>query len=425
MNSTFKVVFNKARGALMVVNEATSSVQAKGTKTVIAAAVTALMAGGAFAAEAPANTLDFDAIQKIGTFKFLSGKGETTQILTNASVPQLIVDLKNAKDKGLSGLISALGQYNEKEKTGIVLGYAGGFNMMDHDTQSSAVLASFVTGHFQWIKGFSQFASDTEDGLASLNFNSSTHTIIGDANGENSPVVLGMVGADRFINANFFTKNEHQKDFNFTRKGDSRLDVQSGNVIGAIGGSSALNVGAGFSIDPNLGAFSGHFLTDAKNTSLTVDGNSILNVQGTGCMAGAFSGGAAIAIFDGTANSTVTGNSSFILNNTKGNEANSSINTLAAGIAGGGLAIGIAAGDAVSKVEGSTVIDLQNGLAAGVMGGGMALSVDGGTLKDIYKGEFHLENEAFKPINELGKKLQEKLADFNPDFSKAIDVNFL
>ena len=44
MNSTFKVVFNKARGALMVVNEATSSVQAKGTKTVIAAAVAALMA---------------------------------------------------------------------------------------------------------------------------------------------------------------------------------------------------------------------------------------------------------------------------------------------------------------------------------------------------------------------------------------------
>ena len=49
MNSTFKVVFNKARGALMVVNEVTSSVQAKGTKTVIATAVTALMAGSALA----------------------------------------------------------------------------------------------------------------------------------------------------------------------------------------------------------------------------------------------------------------------------------------------------------------------------------------------------------------------------------------
>lgn len=51
MNKSFKVVFNKARGALMVVNEVTSSVQAKGTKTVIAAAVAALVAGGAVAAE--------------------------------------------------------------------------------------------------------------------------------------------------------------------------------------------------------------------------------------------------------------------------------------------------------------------------------------------------------------------------------------
>lgn len=45
MNSTFKVVWNKARGALMVVNEATSSVQAKGTKTVVAAAVATMLAG--------------------------------------------------------------------------------------------------------------------------------------------------------------------------------------------------------------------------------------------------------------------------------------------------------------------------------------------------------------------------------------------
>lgn len=51
MNKSFKVVFNKARGALMVVNEITSCVQAKGTKTVIAAAVAAMVAGGAVAAE--------------------------------------------------------------------------------------------------------------------------------------------------------------------------------------------------------------------------------------------------------------------------------------------------------------------------------------------------------------------------------------
>lgn len=53
MNTAFKVVFNRARRALMVVNEVTSSVQAKGTKTVVVAAVASLLAGGAVAAEGP------------------------------------------------------------------------------------------------------------------------------------------------------------------------------------------------------------------------------------------------------------------------------------------------------------------------------------------------------------------------------------
>ena len=80
MNSTFKVVFNKARGALMVVNEVTSSVQAKGTKTVIATAVTALMAGSAMAAsvipdmpsdvtETTTNT-EWDKVQADGQYHF-------------------------------------------------------------------------------------------------------------------------------------------------------------------------------------------------------------------------------------------------------------------------------------------------------------------------------------------------------------------
>ncbi len=51
MNKTFKVVFNRARHSLMVANEITSSVQKKGTKTVIAAAAVSLMlgAGASFA----------------------------------------------------------------------------------------------------------------------------------------------------------------------------------------------------------------------------------------------------------------------------------------------------------------------------------------------------------------------------------------
>ena len=43
MNRTFKVVFNRARAGLMVANEITSSVQKKGTKTVVAVAALGLM----------------------------------------------------------------------------------------------------------------------------------------------------------------------------------------------------------------------------------------------------------------------------------------------------------------------------------------------------------------------------------------------
>ena len=49
MNQTFKVVFSAARGALMVVNELTRTVQGKGTKTVVAVAMVGglAMAGNA------------------------------------------------------------------------------------------------------------------------------------------------------------------------------------------------------------------------------------------------------------------------------------------------------------------------------------------------------------------------------------------
>ena len=67
MNKSFNVVFSKARSALMVVNEATSSIQAKGTKTVIAAAAAAMIAGGAVAAT-PSTTViadGNDAVEKL------------------------------------------------------------------------------------------------------------------------------------------------------------------------------------------------------------------------------------------------------------------------------------------------------------------------------------------------------------------------
>ena len=75
MNATFKVVFNKARGALMVVNEMTSSVQKKGTKTVVVAAVACLASGAAFATVNPA-----DALYKEGAGAFVTWNGEAPSV---------------------------------------------------------------------------------------------------------------------------------------------------------------------------------------------------------------------------------------------------------------------------------------------------------------------------------------------------------
>ena len=84
MNKSFKVVFSKARSALMVVNEATSSVQAKGTKTVIAAAAAAMLAGGAMVAVANPATEAFigDGSSAVITHK-IEGTGTAATATAN------------------------------------------------------------------------------------------------------------------------------------------------------------------------------------------------------------------------------------------------------------------------------------------------------------------------------------------------------
>ena len=82
MNRNFKVVFSKARGALMVVNEATSSVQAKGTKTVIAAAVAALSLGAGMASAADTAAQTFDDVQLNANTTLTITNGESGLVYT-------------------------------------------------------------------------------------------------------------------------------------------------------------------------------------------------------------------------------------------------------------------------------------------------------------------------------------------------------
>lgn len=89
MNTAFKVVFNRARRALMVVNEVTSSVQAKGTKTVVVAAVASLLAGGAVAADKP--------------FTVNDGQKSAENIITNTEVENDLTVIANSKTADATG----------------------------------------------------------------------------------------------------------------------------------------------------------------------------------------------------------------------------------------------------------------------------------------------------------------------------------
>lgn len=137
MNSTFKVVFNKARGALMVVNEVTSSVQGKGTKTVVAAAVAAMIAGvsgSAMATETDTEIKATDTALK-ATFTKAEKQDDVASSLIGTSDGKLV--LKNVTNKGMYAAGSLDLTASSKDnvvtlKNGSVSNFSGKVTSADH-----------------------------------------------------------------------------------------------------------------------------------------------------------------------------------------------------------------------------------------------------------------------------------------------------
>ena len=137
MNSTFKVVFNKARGALMVVNEVTSSVQGKGTKTVVAAAVAAMIAGvsgSAMATETDTEIKAPDTALK-ATFTKAEKQDDVASSLIGTSGDKLV--LKNVTNKGMYAAGSLDLTASSKDnvvtlKNGSVSNFSGKVTSADH-----------------------------------------------------------------------------------------------------------------------------------------------------------------------------------------------------------------------------------------------------------------------------------------------------
>lgn len=137
MNSTFKVVFNKARGALMVVNEVTSSVQGKGTKTVVAAAVAAMIAGVSGSAMATETDTEIKATDTALKATFTKAEKQTNVASSLIGTSGDTLALKNVTNKDMYAAGSLDLTASSKDnvvtlKNGSVSNFSGKVISQDH-----------------------------------------------------------------------------------------------------------------------------------------------------------------------------------------------------------------------------------------------------------------------------------------------------
>ena len=375
MNKSFKVVFNKARGALMVVTEVTSSVQAKGTKTVIAAAVSTLIAGAAVAGlpEGGVITNDkrptIDGVKDPETTKLVAGHGQTVNIQTSASVGDFANKVETAlKEENLKDKISGIyGALQPDGKNVILTGVSGGGNVMD---SASATLINFagstniipkkftdrLLGAFDYKAGLFQPAEDQKPEKA---WSKDTNIIIGseDKNGSN-PIVIGVVGGDFYAS---ITGQETPKALQ--QEYGTKIDIANGNIAGVIGGSSAI--------------VSKLVTDDSKPAGLTTVSvtNTDVNLHGYSNVGGVIAGGLATALNGSSVNSNVIDGTKLTIN-MKDDAKAGQLDGLVIGGLGGGLAVGFGKSNASVNNGKTTTINVVNGEVIGLIGGGAAVSWD-------------------------------------------------
>lgn len=383
MNSTFKVVFNKARGALMVVNEATSSVQAKGTKTVIAAAVTALMAGGAMAALPSDGVITNENLKEVGTTKLTSGMGQTVTIQTNGNVSQLIEDLKAVKDAQEEAKVAALRKafgYDKEKNHSVMVGVTGGWNLMDETTAKIAAIGLLTaTQDAEVVKKFaSQTGYKVDDTLNltggyldqtnSFTSDRETSVIIGDVDGTSSPIVLGVVGGSNYLSV---SKN----NANIVQNAGSTVTINSGNVAGVVGGSLTV-------LSPHDISFNGEGTgaEEATRTQLfTSIESTALNIGGKANVGGFVAGHAGIATNGSKIDSEVKNGTT--VNIKFNDEGLDPLDGLVVGGVAGNVVVATGKSEAKATTNGQTIVNIHNGEVMGIVGGGAAVSFDmGGTL---------------------------------------------
>lgn len=202
---------------------------------------------------------------------------------------------------------------------------------------------------------------------------------------------------------------KESEDTSIVRNGNINNTINSGSVIGGVGGSAAMALGninvkgeISKGSDPLTATIKADITLDGK-TSTTINGNVNTKVAPNANVIGWTNGGTAVGL-GGIAESTVDGNTvitidgwdrsdhqgsyekpgandilpqlTTALNIMKGSKIN------AIGVTGGGMAVTTLGGKAESNVNGTTTINIKNATVLGAIGGGIAGSVDATGVAD-------------------------------------------
>ena len=280
MNKSFKVVFSKARSALMVVNEATSSIQAKGTKTVIAAAAAAMIAGGAMAAQSTEKTIVIDTDTTVAGGTWSATNGETWQ--DSVTIKAGTVKLEGYNDafdvQVLGGSVVIDGSKNTGywNNAGLV-----GYNAVkgasgDEPTDSKTTLVKGATVTITDSANFGVGAYD-EVGFkdAKFVFDGAKVTLAGSAEEKASMIFASSTAKDNAVTlalTNGTTLSVAKDKFGVLNTRKLVVDNAAINVNGS------LSVGAIAKNKSTKELFTG----DVENTSTATFTNSTVNVGASG-----------------------------------------------------------------------------------------------------------------------------------------------
>ena len=261
MNKSFKVVFSKARSALMVVNEATSSIQAKGTKTVIAAAAAAMIAGGAVAATTDGSKL----VNGTAYDSYTSAKGDDFGALSVRDTSGSAVNLSftNNTSSGKAGALAldrasltlTDAQFSNNSADGFggavrLWGTSASRSALELKTTRDLTYAGNKAGQGKTaVSGATALGARYEDmgGFAHLQGNS-TLTLTADAN---TTLTIGETGAAQTAGLDSITTTGSNNNLVINGKGTVNLNGSLESFVGEITVSGGtVNMATGFgSID--------------------------------------------------------------------------------------------------------------------------------------------------------------------------------